>query len=83
MHRSIYAKSHWFELLVLTLIFTFCVIASTASAGLSGLLATGVLASGYILALTFLEHDIWTKEGDKRLMQEYVKNIARLELRRG
>lgn len=82
LYKSRYTKSHWFELTVLIALF-----AAAGALAASGPLATRLilacpLASGFILALTFFEHDIWTKEGDRRLAKEYVKNIARLELRR-
>jgi hypothetical protein len=82
LYRSRYAKSHWFELAALVLIFTAAVAVSTGSGVWAQLVTGSVLASGYLLALTFIEHDSWTGEGDQRLAKEYVRNIARLELRR-
>jgi hypothetical protein len=35
------------------------------------------------MMITFLNHDLWTQASDKQLAMDYVKNIARLELRRG
>ncbi len=82
LYRIRYAKSHWPELLILLVVFTLTALSVSAGTPASPLLAASFLAGGYVLALTFLVHDIWTKEGDRRLAREYVNNITRLELRR-
>jgi hypothetical protein len=83
LYRIRYSYSHWLELLLLLIAFTASVVASVADGGVFRFLAANLLAGGYILAHTFFAHDIWTKDGDRRLAQDYVKNITRLELRRG
>lgn len=83
LYRIRYASSHWSELIVLALIFTVSLVIATGDSVVARLICANTLAAGYILMLTFLNHDLWTQDGDKRLAMEYVKNIARLELRRG
>lgn len=83
IYRIRYARSHWPELVLLALVFTVTVLATAVDAPLSRLLTANVLAAGYILMITFLNHDLWTSGSDKQLAMDYVKNIARLELRRG
>ncbi len=83
LHKSGFTKSHWFELLVLFIIFVVTVIVGTTDRVLSYLVTVNILSAGAILALFFLEHDAWTADEDRILAKEYVKNIARLELRRG
>jgi len=82
LHRSRFTHHHWFELLLAILLFVAAVLAGTTTAPYSRLISALTLGSGFLLALTFFTHDIWTEEGDKLLAKEYVKNIARLELRR-
>jgi hypothetical protein len=82
LYKSRYAKSHWFELAALVAVFVATVVSSTAGTWASEFASANILAAGFILALTFFEHDAWTREGDGRLAKEYVRNIARLELRR-
>jgi len=81
--RNRYASSHWFELAVLVILFTVSVVLGMADSVLARVLTANLLAAGYVLALTFLFHDFWTKPAERRLADEYVRNIARLELRRG
>jgi hypothetical protein len=83
LYRIRYANSHWFELIALVLSFTVSAVIAIADSLLSRILTANLLVAGYVLMLTFLFHDLWTKPGDRRLADEYVKNIARLELRRG
>jgi hypothetical protein len=83
LYRIRYANSHWFELTVLVLAFTVSTVIATGDSVLARVFTANLLIAGYVLMLTFLFHDTWTKPGDKRLAMEYVKNIARLELRRG
>lgn len=82
LYRIRYTQSHWAELVVLLAIFTASIVATTAGEPIYRFLSANLLAGGYMLALTFFNHDLWTKEGDKRLAMDYVKNITRLELRR-
>lgn len=81
--KNEYARSHWFELVALFVIFVATVLMVGGTDQLSRFVTANILAGGTILALSFFEHDIWTKEGNGKLSMEYVKNIARLELRRG
>jgi hypothetical protein len=81
--RIRYSQSHWFELAVLVLVFTASVVLATVDNVLSRIFTANLLAAGYVLVLTFMFHDLWTKPSDRRLSDEYVRNIARLELRRG
>jgi hypothetical protein len=83
LRKSGYARSHWLELGMIFIIFAAIVIASASSELVSRLAAGAILSSGSLLVLTFLEHDLLTKESDRKLSMEYIKNIARLELRRG
>jgi len=83
LHGSGMAKSHWFELLVMFLIFAATVVCGTADLALSRFVTANILAAGAILAMFFVEHDSFTSDEDRELAKEYVKNIARLELRRG
>jgi hypothetical protein len=83
LHGSGFVKSHWLELAVAFAIFAATVIAGTADLALSRFVTANILAAGAILALFFVEHDALTRDEDVALSKEYVKNIARLELRRG
>jgi hypothetical protein len=83
LHKSGFAQSHWFELLVLFIIFASTVVAATADMALSRFVSANILAAGAIFVLFFVEHDAFTSDEDRDLAKEYVKNIARLELRRG
>ena len=81
--RNRYAQGHWFELAVLVLVFTVSIVLGTGDSVLSRILTANLLVAGFVLVLTFLFHDFWTKSADRRLADDYMKNIARLELRRG
>ena len=83
LRGSGFAKSHWFELLVLFMIFVATVSFATVDMALSRFVCANILAAGAILAAFFVEHDAWTGDSDRVFAKEYVKNIARLELRRG
>jgi hypothetical protein len=83
LHGSGFAQSHWFELAVMFAIFAVTVVAGMADLPLSRFVTANILAAGAILALFFVEHDAMTADEDMALAKEYVKNIARLELRRG
>ena len=83
LHKSGFTKSHWFEFLVMFALFIVTVGAGTADMALSRFVTANILSAGAILTLFFLEHDAWTADEDRILAKEYVKNIARLELRRG
>ncbi len=83
LHKNGFTKSHWFEFLVMFLVFVATVVAGTADQALSRFASANILATGAILAMFFVEHDAFTKDEDRELAKEYVKDIARLELRRG
>jgi len=82
LYKSRYTKSHWFELALVLGLFTAAVLGATTEMSSSRFISAMTLSIGYLLALSFFSHDIWTDEGDATLAKEYVKNIARLELRR-
>ena len=82
LNKSGFAKSHWFELAVMFAIFAVTVVAGMADLSLSRFVTANILAAGAMLALFFVEHDAMTSDEDMALAKEYVKNIARLELRR-
>jgi hypothetical protein len=83
LQKSGFIQSHWLELLVLFVIFVVTVVLGTADLALSRFVSANILAAGAILAMFFVEHDAFTMDEDMALAKEYVKNIARLELRRG
>lgn len=83
LRASGFLKSHWFELTVAFLIFASTVVVGTADHALSRFVTANILAGGALLAMFFVEHDAMTRDEDVALSKEYVKNIARLELRRG
>jgi hypothetical protein len=83
LHKNGFTKGHWFEFLVMFLVFVATVVAGTADLALSRFATANILAAGAILAMFFIEHDAMTKDEDRELAKEYVKDIARLELRRG
>jgi hypothetical protein len=83
LHRSGFSKSHWFEFLIMIAAFVIVVIAGNSDSMLSKLITANILSAGAVLVLFFFEHDTMTADEDRELAKEYVKNIARLELRRG
>ncbi len=82
LHKSRYTNHHWFEVLLVIVLFVASVLGATTALPASRLMSALTLSLGFLLALAFLTHDTWTERGDKALAKEYVKNIARLELRR-
>jgi hypothetical protein len=80
LHQSRFSKRHWSELALVLAVFIFCTVAATTNT--TRFFSGGILSLGLLLALFFFTHDVWTKEGDRLLAKEYLRNIARLELRR-
>ncbi len=83
LEKSSYSRGHWFELAVIFVLFVITVVSSTPDEPMAHFVTSNILAIGTLMALTFLEHDVWTAAGNRYLAMDYVKNIARLELRRG